>query len=437
MHPSASGPALRTVAGPEGWTFVESTSPAFAFALHPRDASAFRRGWPRLRADLERYRPEVAVLLPFRRAARIEPIRRRRIHSFGHAGLDVEGLCALHGEAPRDEWAYRSCREALGRGPAERAARLLVRELPPRRPVERLGAAIGLRGLGRLPDPPPDPGPDAAVVAIPHAGDLEPLAALLGLLEAIRPASVRVAVGFDEPVSDAHRALVDRFPAFEFWALEPCGGGPYVFRAFVASRAPEPWVIFQDSDDIPCVDRFSSLLASAGSADVLGSWELQVDERRGRLQLVTFPAEADRAILASGHPAQLHPTTIARTRTLAEAGGLSTAHRFASDREIQLRMAFGHRLRNLDRVLYVRARREGTLSTAPGSAVRSEARAQLREGWERAFRAVQAGRTPLAGSGLGPSHRDVAFAFTELRSRRRVRVRFGAEPDGGSGPAGC
>jgi hypothetical protein len=435
-HASEDADGLREVAGPEGWTYFECATPRFAFAVHPDDQASFRRGWGRLRSDLEAHRPELLVLVPFRRTPTLDHPARRRIHSFGAAELDATRIAALHGDAPRDDWAYLSCRAALQRGPAGRASRLLVRELPPGRWHERLRAALQRPGFSRLPDPRPLARPDPAVMAIPHAGDLEPLEALLGLLDERRAAAVRVAVGFDEPLTEAHRSLVDRFERFEFWSVAPCGGGPYVFRAFVASRAPEPWVIFQDSDDVPCVDRLPALLAGAGTADILGSWELQVDERRARLQCVRFPVDADRAIRATGHAAQLHPTTIARTRALARAGGLSTAHRFASDREIQLRMAFDYRLRNLDRVLYVRARREGTLSTAPDSAVRSEARASLRETWDRAFRAIREGRAAVADGGLGPSHRDAEIAFTELRSGRTERVRFGDRP-GDSLPPGA
>ncbi|MGH0035040.1 MAG: hypothetical protein ACQGVK_08420 [Myxococcota bacterium] len=419
------------VDGPDGWTYWENASPRFAFAVHPRDRAGFGRAWRRLGPDLAAHRPELVVLLPFRRAPTLDHPSRRRIHSFGVADLDARAIARLHGDAPRDEWAYRSCRDALGCGPSGRAARLLVRELPPARWSQRLRSALGVPGYRRLAEPRIDPAPDPAVMVVPHAGDLEPLEALLGLLEHARPPSLRVVVGFDEPVGAEHLALVEHFGRFGFWSIDPHGGGPYVFRAFVAERAPEPWVIFQDSDDVPCIDRLPALRGEARACDVLGSWELQVDERRGQLKVVRFPVEADAAIRRSGTTAQLHPTTIARTRALAEAGGLSTAHRFAADREIQLRMAFDHSLRNLDRVLYVRARREGSLSTAPGSAVRSDARAVLRERWDRAFRAVRDGGASLADGGLGPSHGDREIAFTELRSGRVERVRFGADPGDG------
>jgi hypothetical protein len=427
---TASWGEWREVAGPEGWTFAECPSLGFTVALHPRDVGAFRRARAALHRDVETHRPEVLVLVPFRPAPILDHPIRRHIHSFGVSGLDAAGLAAARGDTPLDDWAYRTCRNALGPGPERRARRLLVRELPPRKLAARIRRALGARRFRRLPEPRRPERPEPAVLVVPHAGDLAPLEALLGLLDHLdhsRSAALRVAVGFDEPVTDAHRGLVERFPAFEFWAIEPWGGGPYVFRAFVASRATEPWVIFQDSDDLPCIDRLPALLGEAATADVLGSWELQVDERRSRLKLVRFPVEADRAIRRSGEAAQLHPTTIASTRALARAGGLSTAHRFAADREIQLRMAFDHRLRNLDRVLYVRARREGTLSTAPGTAVASDARARLRERWDRAFRAVRDRGVPLAEAGLGPEHAPREIAFSELRTGRSERVRFAGE----------
>jgi len=411
---------------PAGWTLLEIEEPRFCLAIHPEDRAAFRRGLPRLRDEITRLRPELLVLIPFRRIPTHGHRRSGGIHSFGLADLDARGLCERYSGAPPERWAYEACRQALRDPERSEAARLLVRELPPSRWFDRLRTLWGASGHARDELPPKPARDEAAVVVIPHAGPLAPLGSLLALLERARPPLLRVAVGFDEPVGTAHRELVARFAEFDFWAAEPHGGGPYVIREFLARRAREPWIVFQDSDDVPCVDRLDTLLAAAaaGGADVLGSWELQVNERRGRLTAVRFPRHASAAIRRTGETAQLHPTTIARASALRRSGGLSTAHRFAADREWQLRACFDLDLRNLDRVLYVRSRREGTLSTDSESGMASTARGSLRERWDQAFRDVRDGRRALSAGGLGPEHPAVPVVFTDLRSGERASVHF-------------
>lgn len=463
---------------PDGWEIVELNDPGFTLAIHPNDRRAFHRAWPKLRAELARYRPDVLVLLPHRRIPTRAHKRHTRIRSFG---LVMPGaLDEIRRAGPPNEWAYRACSDALRNGisnggdPGDgnggddrkeqdaRAARFLVRELPPRRWRNRLRAWRDARreASRRIePDLGGDPGSDSshdwnreqntkrvaaaaggasdvsAVVIIPHAGPLEPLAALLTLLQGQRPPGVRISVGFDEVIGADHRALVERFGNAEtgdidFWAVEPAGGGPYAIREFLARRAPEPWIIFQDSDDLPCVDRLPTLLAAIRKCpvDVLGSWELQVNDRRRRLTAVRFPIDASAAVRRDGETAQLHPTTIARAAALRRMGGFSTSHRFAADRELQLRSAFDFDLRNLDRVLYVRSRRDGTLSTAPESGMKSAAREVLRERWHQAYLRVRDGGVPASESGLGPVHAEHELRFTDLRSGEIVTTRFDSDP---------
>ncbi len=409
------------------WLSRTLEGPPLTLAIHPRDRGSFRALWPSLRADLERHRPDVLVLIPHRRVPTRGHKRHTRIRSFGLA--DDRAMEGLRRDAPPEEWAYRACRDALHQGWEGRAPRFLVRELPPRDWRRRWQAwrdARRTRARRLVLPSDPQAGDVTALVAIPHAGPLGPLDSLLELLTTSAPEGVRIAVGFDEGPGPEHRRLVERYPSVDFWAVDPPGGGPYVIREFLARRATEPWIVFQDSDDVPCVDRLATLLSAVRErpVDVLGSWELQVNERRRRLTAVRFPVDASAAIRSDGETAQLHPTTIANTRALRRMGGFSTAHRFAADREIQLRSAFDFDLRNLDRVLYVRSRRTGTLSTAPDSGMRSAARAELRERWHEAYLKIRDGGVPIAAGGLGPVHRDAELRFTHLGSGESVSTRF-------------
>jgi hypothetical protein len=251
----------------------------------------------------------------------------------------------------------------------------------------------------------PAPAPTAPVaMIIPHRGDLEHLRCCLHFVGnlAERPAAVRVC--FDEELSPGHAALVAAFPWAEFFRTVPASVGPYVARHLLGEGAGEGFVAFQDSDDVPLSGRIPEQLVELDGCDMVGCHELCLDEIERTVTAFRFPLDVSAALSREPAYALFHPTSLVRTEAFRRAGGLSTARAFGSDFEFLLRAHFSMRIRNVDRFLYLRRRRAGSLTTAPETALGSPARTALEAAWERDFVRVTAGTLPLRESALWPAH---------------------------------
>jgi hypothetical protein len=113
---------------------------------------------------------------------------------------------------------------------------------------------------------------------IPHKGPLAFLNTCLTSLDSCRGTSDVVSVCLDEEISNDHRKLAQAFPWATFYSSEPFGNGPYVSRDRFAQIGTTPFVIFQDSDDVPTLRRRGLLLSKMleTGADFVGSHEIYV-----------------------------------------------------------------------------------------------------------------------------------------------------------------
>ncbi len=262
--------------------------------------------------------------------------------------------------------------------------------------------------------------PSARVaVIIPHRGSTARLqACLLHATAACKDAEFLV--GIDEPVTDAHRAIVDRFPDVNFFAVQPDRAGPYVIRQFLIEHAESDFIAFQDSDDTACAGRFDVQIqaAMAAGADIAGCHELRLEEESGTVEAIRYPADVNAALADAGAHVQLAPTTLVRRQAFLRVGGFSTRRRFASDREFLLRAnLLAEKIINCDAFLYVRVRHRESLTMDPATAPGSRYRKRFTELWENDARAIAGGTKSVAFSALRPRHLfNKTYRFTDLRS---------------------
>lgn len=238
---------------------------------------------------------------------------------------------------------------------------------------------------------------------VPHRGSVAWLTECLArITPQLRPGLDEARVCLDEVPTPALLALQAAFPTSWFGALRRPGVGPFVARQRAAELTKCKWLLFQDSDDVPTLDRAAALQAALVERrlDAVGSHELRLDYLTGRVVAVRFPLDASAALrVATGHPA-LFPTLLVRRASLLAVGGFSTHLRFALDTQLLLRAAPTWRLGNVDAFLYLRRRHPNSLTTDPATALGSPAREIHRAQWHRDYVAVQAGQLRAATSSL-------------------------------------
>ena len=284
---------------------------------------------------------------------------------------------------------------------------LLVRQIPLRRPAAP-------------PRPAPVTGHASAVdVLLPHRGSPALLAAALRSI-ACGEASAKVLVGLDSRGTAAYRSLISRYPAVEFFQSEPAPLGPYAVRHALALRARAPYLLFHDSDDVSCRDRIDRLQqAMLGTrAGLVGSHELRLDEICECVTAVRFPIDVNAALRVNPHHPMLFPSTLMLRESYLEVGGLSTDRTFAYDTQFVFRCSFALRIANVDEFLYIRRRREGSLTTAPATALGTPVRVELLTSWMRDFRSVKAGRMAIDKSSLRVMPRREPYRLASLATGR-------------------
>lgn len=191
----------------------------------------------------------------------------------------------------------------------------------------------------------------------------------------------------------------------QYLAVDP-PVGPYAIRQYLAMNSVAEYLAFQDSDDYSLSSRLTELLTACvqQNADSAGCHELRLDEIEQAVIPVRFPLNVNEALKdVVGHP-QLFPTTVTRTDTFKRIGGLSTIRKFGGDSEYLMRSYFFTRIINIDRFLYIRRRREGSLTTAPDTALGTPIRNELWRTWREDFESIKRGQLALEDSSLALRH---------------------------------
>jgi hypothetical protein len=306
------------------------------------------------------------------------------VDSFVASAPLVRALGALNEKTPLAALCYRVLSAVAG-GTAS-IDRLLVRQLP----------------YDAAPAVPRAASEASAAVLIPHRGSIRHLETALRYAGKTVGMNYKVRVGLDVDRPRHYRALAAG--GAEFYAVQPAPRGLFVIRQELADRSPETALVWQDSDDLPCADRFAALWAEMESSgcDMVGSHELRLDEMGETVQARRYPLDVSAALEREPRDPMLHGTAMIRRSAFQRAGGYSTDRRFGNDSQFLLRAFFHIRIRNADAFLYVRRRHGQSLTESPETGRRTPLRRQLMEAWTEDFAAVRAGALRLEDSRLRP-----------------------------------
>jgi len=271
------------------------------------------------------------------------------------------------------------------------ADRLLVRQLP----LEtRITPAIKHQAISLI---------------MAHRGRVRHLATALSYIEKAAHPGLSVRVGLDVDDLDSYRKLFFRNSSVEFFTASTAPVGPYVIRQLLANRCRSPLIVFHDSDDISCFDRFTVLAREMASTDcdLLGCHELRVDELSKEVAILRFPVDVSDSLRVNPSHVLWHPSSMVRRSAFFKAGGFSTDRVIANDTQFLLRAFFNIRIRNVDGFHYIRRKHKGALTVAAATCLEHPLRVQLNRLWNKDFQAVQLGKMTLAQSSLRPIAADV------------------------------
>ena len=383
--------------------------------LSPGMAELFAQSAANLFADAPEHDSWVTVLLPWR-----EPPT-RSIRADGIAG----SFCCSAGVFA----------DLLKTVPAERIERLcfalLDAILNGRVEVQRFLVT-------QLPLDPSSAGPVAlgqsAALIMAHRGPKHFLtSALRSIVCSAGSSQVAVRVGLDLEDASDYRDVAAAFPGVEFYVVDGAPVGPYVIRQNLIDRSREHLIIFHDSDDFSCSDRFARQATEVRErqVDVVGSHELRVDELAGSVEVYRFPLDASAALALPGSTERndraneplLHPTLTMVRSGFVQAGGFSTDQKIANDTQFMLRAYFSLRMRNVDRFLYIRRRHSAALTVARETALGTPLRHFLGTTWGADFEAVKSGKSRLEDTSLWPRLSPVPHHLTRLWPSGAARLR--------------
>jgi hypothetical protein len=274
-------------------------------------------------------------------------------------------------------------------------------------PVQRL--FIRQLPYGPWPDQPPSVEDDGSVI-MAHRGPQAYLATALNFIDrAAESSNFCIRIGLDIEDFIEYRALVEKYDHAEFYRIENPPAGPYVIRDWLARRSSEHLLVFQDSDDVSCHDRFARQyqeMAKTG-AHLIGCHELSVDEMNRKVRVLRFPLDVSAALslkssvaFDKGEESFLHATAMMMRTRFIDAGGFSTDRKIANDTQFLLRAHFSMHIRNIDAFLYIRRIHPTALTVAPETGHGCAVRRSLSDTWQADFEAVKNGKARLEHTSL-------------------------------------
>jgi hypothetical protein len=365
------------LADPE-WTDCE-----FVFVAGPDVEPLLEASLDALLGMMEGARRPALILLPWKAPPEWELRFDGQVRSFGCGRATFRSLVARAAERPVEGLCFALLDDIMNQRLA--VDRLAVRQLP-------YGAMTGREACPTM----------SLIMA--HRGRRQYLSTALRYISRAIGPNVRPRIGLDEDEPTAYASIAAHYPEAQFFRLVPAGAGPYVVRQELARRSKEPLLVFHDSDDVSCYDRFvrqEELLRSAG-CDLVGCHELRVDEMEKEVTAIRFPLDVTASLKAQGGHRLWHPTTMVKREAFWSSGGFSTDRKIANDSQFLLRAHFGMEIRNLDGFVYLRRKHRSALTVAPGTALDHPIRQQLSKAWLRDFEAVKRGEMRLEESSLWP-----------------------------------
>jgi len=198
---------------------------------------------------------------------------------------------------------------------------------------------------------------------------------------------------------------VNEYGKFNYYKFSPAPVGPYVIRNRLIDQSDNNLIFFQDSDDIPCYDRFATLGNYLKTMDcqMCGSHELRIDYYKRVVQAIRFPLDVKATLNIGPHFALLHPTACITRNAFYDCGMLSEERKFGNDTKFLLYSYFLlNRIYNIPKFLYIRKVHPGSLTTSPETMLNSPARRNLHYQWNYDFEKIKCGLISLRNSSLVP-----------------------------------
>ncbi|MGK0364317.1 MAG: hypothetical protein ACI85O_001374 [Saprospiraceae bacterium] len=267
-------------------------------------------------------------------------------------------------------------------------------------------------------------GAQSTEIIMPHRGNTDDLETALWYLEKQKIKPKKVSVCFDENVTERHFEIADENQNVRFFVNYPAGVGPYPSRDVLARTTAEEVILFHDSDDVSTSDRTSTLMQFLNdeNLDAAGSHELRIDKIEKKITAVRYPLKVIDAIGKEGKFSIFFPTTAIKTTAYLKTGGLSTVRKHSSDSQFYKRAYFFLNMENVDEFLYIRVKRENSLTTEKATALGSPIRERLREQWENDFIRVQNQNINLLDSTLIDEYNNVHVDVIPLSEKYRKTI---------------
>ncbi len=269
--------------------------------------------------------------------------------------------------------------------------------------------------------------PESAEVIIPHRGkkeDLDDLKSALWYLEKQSTSANKISVCFDEWVTEHHFKLVDENAGVGFFANFPSGVGPYASRDKLARATVEDVIVFHDSDDVSTADRIAiqTNVLKNENLDAIGSHELRVNKIDKKIEAVRFPIDVIGLEKKEEWHSIFFPTTAIKKSAYLKTGGLSTVRRHSSDSQFYWRAHFFLNIQNVDEFLYIRVKREDSLTTASSTALGSIVRERLRRQWRMDFLKIRNRNISLRESTLLDEYNVADINLISLEEQHRELI---------------
>jgi len=238
-------------------------------------------------------------------------------------------------------------------------------------------------------------------VVVPHRGNVVHLHTLVEFLKQLK--NINVFVGIDQPALGKDFIFMQNYPDVSFYSFKPDPVGPYVIRNQLINEGEAKFVFFQDSDDIPCADRFERLSAFMCENEIplCGSHEIRLDYFKRTVQAVRYPLNVSEALQNGPVHALLHPSSAILRKAFYACNRLSDDRIFANDTKFLYFCYFKlANISNIDEFLYIRRSRPGSLTTSPDTCIGSLERTYLINRWVLDFTLVKGNLLKLEDSCL-------------------------------------
>ncbi|MBB6270898.1 hypothetical protein HDF26_001325 [Pedobacter cryoconitis] len=238
-------------------------------------------------------------------------------------------------------------------------------------------------------------------VIIPHRGNIAYLRNLMLFLNKLK--NINVFVGIDQPAIGQNFGFKHSYSNASFYFFQPNPIGPYVIRNWLVNEGKSNLVFFQDSDDIPCADRFDRLSAfmTKNSIPLCGSHEIKMDYFTKTVQAIRYPKNVITALKNGPAHALLHPSSAIERSAFYYCNRLSEDRIFANDTKFLYYCYFKlSKIENIDEFLYIRRSHPDSLTTSPLTCVGSPVRTYLINRWVVDFTLVKLGLLKLEHSCL-------------------------------------